>query len=406
MRILFLGLNYDPEAIGIGAYSTGLCQDLAAMGHEVRVVAAKPYYPEWKVFDGHEGWWKRNREAGVDITRCPIYVSKNPTGLRRVVHHASFAASAMFPMMKAALGFRPDLVMTVAPSLIGAPVAWLAAKVARTPAWLHIQDFEVEAAFATGLIDGSNPAARLARAFERTIIRLFDRLSSISPEMCAKLRAFGIPDSHIIEFRNWAEIDAIQPLEGPSLYRTEWNITTPHVALYAGNIANKQGLDILIDAARLLAHREDLTFIICGQGPNRAKLEASAAGLDNIRFHDLQPRVRLGEMLGLATVHLLPQKAGAADLVLPSKLTNMLASGRPAIVTAVHNTGLAREVEGCGIVVPPEDAEQLAAAIEVLIDNPELWQRYARASRERAELAWNRPVIIQRLVDSLPGWRR
>lgn len=401
MRILLLSLNYAPEAIGTGPYSAGLSEHLAAAGHQVHVVAAQPYYPQWRVFDGYRGWWRRTRENGVEITRCPVYVTRKPTGIRRLVHYTSFAASALLPVLRAAVRFRPDLVMTVAPSLIAAPVAWLAAKVARGSSWLHIQDFEVEAAFATGLLDERSRSAQLARAVERRTIGLFDQLSSISPEMCAKLASFGVPPERVTEFRNWAEVDAIRPLSEASPYRSEWDIRTPHVALYSGNIANKQGIEILEEAARLLLHREDLTFVICGQGPNRAELQARARDLPNVRFCDLQPRERLGDLLGLATVHLLPQKANAADLVLPSKLTNMLASGRPVVATAAAGTGLAREVAGCGIVVPPGNATALTQAIERLLDNPDEWSRLAAAARQRAESTWSRRAILANITDRI-----
>lgn len=394
MRVLFLGLNYAPEEIGIAVYTTGLCEELAARGHEVRVVAAAPYYPQWEVFPSYGGWWKQTSEAGVSVTRCPLFVPKNPTGGKRLVHHVTFALSALAPMLKAAISFKPDLVMTAAPSLIGAPVAWLAAKMCGARSWLHIQDFEVEAAIATGLIAEDGLAARVGRLVERGIISRFDQVSSISPEMCRKLAAFDVPEDRIYEFRNWAETDRVMPLTGPSSYRAAWNIRTPHVALYSGNIANKQGIEIVVEAARRLAHREDLTFVICGQGPNRAELEKSATGLTNVQFHDLQPVESLGEMLGLATVHLLPQKATAVDLLLPSKPTNMLASGRPAVVTAAPGTGLAREVEGCCVVTPPEDGAAFAAAIESLIDDPELHARLSRAARARAEAVWHRDRII------------
>src|SRR5688500_7554758 len=156
MRVLFLGLNYPPEEIGIAVYSAGLCEELAARGHEVRAIAAHPYYPQWKVFAGHGGWWKQTREGGVRLTRCPIYVPANPTGARRILHHVSFLLSAFVPMMRTATEFRPDVVMTVAPSLIASPLAWLAAKIAAAKSWLHVQDFEVESAFATGLLDGTS----------------------------------------------------------------------------------------------------------------------------------------------------------------------------------------------------------------------------------------------------------
>jgi len=399
MRILILGLNYAPEAIGIAVYTSGLARALKAKGHDVRVVAAPPYYPDWKVRDDFRGGWRRAVEDGIDLTRCPLYVPAEPSGLKRLLHHASFAISALFPMVGAAMRFKPDIVFTVAPSLIAAPVAWLAAKIARVPCWLHIQDFEAEAAIATGLIDAKSFVGKFARRIEGAIYRRFDQLSSISPEMCAKFADYNIPPARVVEFRNWATLENVRPLTGPSPYRSEWAIKTPHVALYSGNIANKQGIEIILDAAERLKHRADLTFVICGMGPNRSALEGRARGLHNIRFADLQPVERLGDLLGLATVHLLPQRADAADLMLPSKLTNMLASGRPVVTTAPPASGLAREVNGAGIVVPPGDAAEFARAIEVLLDNKEEWRRLAGSARERAVTVWNQKSIVSEFIE-------
>lgn len=399
MRVLIVGLNYAPEKVGIAVYTTGLAEALAAEGHEVRVIAGRPYYPEWKSMDGHSGWsFTTAVENGVVVTRVPHYIPAEPTGRKRLLHHASFAATALLPALWYGLASRPDVVLAVAPSLIAAPLARLAAFVAGARSWLHIQDFEVEAAFATKLIAEGGAVGRLARWFETTVLRSFERVSAISPEMCRRLIEKGVARDRVSEFRNWVDTRAIRPMTAPSPYRREWGIDTAHVALYSGNIANKQGIDVLLDAAQLLAHREDLTFVICGEGPDRTRLEAKARGLGNVRFRDLQPKHRLDDLMGLATIHLLPQLAGVADLVLPSKLTTILASGRPVVATAAKSTGLAREVEGCGVVVAPEDGEALARGITRLIGDKELCAAYAEAARRRAEERWAKDVVLGRVL--------
>ena len=396
MKILILGLNYAPEPVGIGPYTEGMATALAAMGHSVSAVVAKPYYPAWKTDPAFAGaGWRRSVEDGVKLVRCPLYVPARPSGAKRIVHHASFALSALLPLLRRARAERPDVVLTVAPSLIAAPLALLAARVAGARSWLHVQDLEVEAAFATRLLDESKRSGRAAKRFEAAVLRGFDRISSISPQMCAALRAKGIAADKVVEFRNWASIELITPLDRPSVYAAEWNIASAHVALYSGNIANKQGIEIVIEAARRLRHRDDLTFVVCGDGPNRARLIESAADLGNVRFHPLVPRERLSELLGLATVHLLPQIAGAADLVLPSKMANMLASGRAVVACAAPGTGLYGEVGGCGVAVPPEDADAFAAAIERLIDDDAAREALGRTGRSRAEQRWAKPAILQ-----------
>jgi colanic acid biosynthesis glycosyl transferase WcaI len=226
----------------------------------------------------------------------------------------------------------------------------------------------------------------------------FDKVSTISPQMIDRLASKGVDAARTYELRNWAAIDLVQPLSGPSSFREEWAIRTPHVALYSGNIANKQGIELVLDAARSLQRRTDLTFVVCGEGPNRQRLIEASQGLSNIIFRDLQPRERLSDLLGLATIHLLPQLAGAADLVLPSKLTNMLASGRPVVATAAAGTALAAEVERCGLVTVPGSASEFAQAIEQLIDTPDLAAEFGRCARNRAEQHWSRQAILDRLA--------
>ena len=399
MKVLLLGLNYDPEQIGIGPYTTGTAQALADAGHQVQVVAGKPYYPAWRHDPAYaRPFYHRAGEHGVGVLRCPHYVPRVPGGAKRLLHHASFALAALQPMLKYAVGWRPDVVFTVAPSLIAAPVAWLAARATKAKLWLHVQDFEVEAAFATGLLGDKGLGAKTARGFENRMLRSADIVSTISPQMLRKLVEKGVASERIVEFRNWAEIDAIRPLAGPSAYRARWNVGERKVALYSGNIANKQGIEIVVEAARKLADRNDILFVVCGDGPNRARLETLASGLGNIRFHPLQAREDIGELLGLADIHLLPQLADAADLVLPSKLANMLASGCPVVATAAPGTGVAEEVSGCGVIVPPGDAVAMAAAVQALADDPDKALALGRAGRARAEQRWSGRAVLDGFV--------
>lgn len=96
MKIQIIGLNFAPEPIGIGRYTGDMAQSLAARGHAVEVVCAPPYYPAWQVAHAWRGaGWRRRIEGGIAVTRCPIYVPGNPTGVRRIIHLLSFALAAL-----------------------------------------------------------------------------------------------------------------------------------------------------------------------------------------------------------------------------------------------------------------------------------------------------------------------
>lgn len=404
LTVLMVGLNHAPEPVGTALYTTGLAQALAARGHRITLVAGKPYYPGWTPMAGHPRFaFTRSHENGVRVLRVPHYVPRVPTGPRRLLHHISFAASAALPALAQAITSRPDLVVAIAPSLISAPLARAAARLCGAPGWLHVQDFELDAAIGTGLLPDAGRSLAAARACERAILRGFDTVSTISPQMMARLAEKGVPPQKSVMFPNWADIG---PSPSVSSYRARWNIATPHVALYSGAIGVKQGVDIVIAARRLLAHRRDITFVVCGEGPGRPALEALAQGLPRMVFRDLQPKAALADLLGLATLHLLPQRAGAADLVLPSRLANMLASGRPVVATAAPGTGIADAVAGCGLVVAPGDEQAFAAAIALLVDAPQARLRLGEAARRRAAARWNRQSILDGAIARMEALAR
>jgi colanic acid biosynthesis glycosyl transferase WcaI len=154
---------------------------------------------------------------------------------------------------------------------------------------------------------------------------------------------------------------------------------------------------LLIEAARLLQGDPRIVIVICGNGEFRAEVEQAALGLDNVRFLDLRPAEALNELLNVAHVHLLPQRGGASDLVMPSKLTGMLASGRAVIASAMPGTEIARVVEGCGIRVEPESPEAFAQGLRALADDPALCERLGRAGRLYAERNLGAATLMRQL---------
>jgi colanic acid biosynthesis glycosyl transferase WcaI len=397
MRILLYSANFAPEPTGIGKYSGEMAQWLVAHGHSVRVVAAPPYYPQWKIDAGYS-WPPYRRETwhGVDVWRAPLWVPKTPGGLARVLHLLSFAITS-FPVMLRQVFWRPHLVISVAPAFLCAPAGLLTARLAGAQSWLHLQDFEIDLAFRMGLLKG-RLLQRLILRMERGVLRRFDSVSSISSRMIEQLLKKGVPVERTRYFPNWVDITHIKPNASNFKYRDQLNIAhDATVVLFSGTLGGKQGLLVIPAVAKLLAARTDLVFLICGDGVEKPRLEAAAEGLPNVKFLPLQPFERLGELLCTADLHLLPQAAGAADLVLPSKLSGMLASGRPVISTCKPGTELESVVSKCGIVVPPDDDEAFAAAVCKLADDSRLRLELGRRARNYAETNFERDAILGRL---------
>jgi colanic acid biosynthesis glycosyl transferase WcaI len=196
------------------------------------------------------------------------------------------------------------------------------------------------------------------------MMRGFDRVITPSGRMAERLAEKGIPADRIAILRNWVDLNHLKPLERQSPYRREYGIADSDcVVLYSGTLGVKQGFDCLLEAAAQLAKRTDIQFLIAGEGPAKSDLSQRYGQLPNVRFLPFQPYARLSEFLGVADLHVLPQAADVADLVLPSKLGGMLASGRRILVTAAAGRELADFLEGAAIIVPPGDMAALRKAI-------------------------------------------
>jgi putative colanic acid biosynthesis glycosyltransferase WcaI len=405
LRILLHGINYSPELTGIGKYSGEMAEWLAARGHGVRVVTAPPYYPAWRVRTDYRAWSYKTEPGDspddVRVYRCPIYVPRRPSGGTRLLHLGSFMLSSL-PIMLSQAQWRPDVVLTVEPTLMSSVAGLMTARLAEAVAWLHIQDFEVDAAFGLGLLPRDGRAHRLAEMLERQTMCQFDHISTVSEKMMQRLPEKGVPVEKTVMFPNWVDTDAIAPLPGISRMRQQLALGPERVVLmYAGNMGVKQGLELLPLLAQEFAPDPRIHFVFCGDGAYHAQLAGMLRGADNVTMLPLQPFDRLNDLLNAADIHLLPQRPDAADLVMPSKLTGMLASGRPVIATAASGTQVALALGSCGIAVPPLDSPALFAAVRTLADGPQMRHALGVAARAHAVEHLGRERVLERFEAQL-----
>jgi colanic acid biosynthesis glycosyl transferase WcaI len=239
---------------------------------------------------------------------------------------------------------------------------------------------------------------RVALRLERWILKRFDTVSTISNRMLERLRCKGVAAERICYFPNWVDVSHAATLGSGKKYRAELGIPRRAVvALFSGTLGAKQGLMVIPAAARLLQSRRDIVVVVCGDGVMKPEIESAAAGLSNFRLIPLQPQERVQELLSMADLHLMPQSPDAADLVLPSKLSGMLASGRPVIAACRSGTEIAEIVGSCGIVVAPDDAQGLASAMAALADDALRRRDMGRRARELAEARFERDTTLRRV---------
>lgn len=370
--VVIYGINYAPEIAGVGRYTGEIGEHLASRGHKVCVISTPPHYPGWRTNPPYSAnAWSKEVVDGVAVYRCPLYLHPEMKGFRRILAPLTFALSSAIPALWQILARRPQVVMVVEPALFAAPAGLIGAKLVGAKAVLHVQDLEIDAAFAVGHLGRGGALAKLASGFEKFVMRRFDRVITISSRMAERIADKGVVADRIAIVRNWVDIERIRPQDEPSSYRAELGLPDDcKVVLYAGNIGAKQGVGLLIDAAERLADQTDILFVIAGDGPMRPTVAQAALRLPNIRLLDFQPDSRFSDFLALADVHVLPQEKEAADLLLPSKLGGMLASGRPVLVTAESGTELADFLGDSCVLVPPGAPDALAKAVRELTGGP------------------------------------
>ena len=406
MRILIYGLNYAPELTGVGKYTGEMAAWLASRGHDVRVVTAPPYYPAWRVDERYRRSLYRVEQlagrSGPKVYRCPLWVPAQPRGVNRMLHLISFALSSI-PVMAWQTLWKPEVVFTVEPTFFAAPVALLSAAMSGAASWLHVQDLEVDAAFELGLLPADGTMHALAKGLEGFFTNCFSRVSSISTKMVERITEKGPTRSGVVLFPNWGDVETVRPaLPGAeNSFREDLGLKDKIVLLYSGNMGAKQGLDVLAPLTASFKGDPRVHFLLCGDGVFRAQLEGLVGHRSNVTMLPLQPADRLNDLLNAADIHLLPQRRGAADLVMPSKLNGILASGRPVLATADPGTQVANVVDGCGLVVPAEDASALCAAAVRLVENPDLRASLGLAAREYAVKYLSKERVLRRFEQDI-----
>jgi glycosyltransferase involved in cell wall biosynthesis len=409
--VLLVSIDYWPEETGIGPYSTGLAEHLAAAGHDVTVLAGMPHYPQWQVAPDYRGKWRHREERnGVHIIRRRHYVPTRQSAVRR----AAYEASWLFHAGLVAPARRTDAVLGVIPSLSGGIIGRLAAARARAAYGVVVQDL-VSAAAAQSGIEGGRTVADMTRRIESWSLSNATVVAPVAEAFRPALSEMGIADERIVILPNWSHLPASSGDRRQTRQRLGWT-EDDWIVLHAGNMGLKQGLDQVLDAGRL-ADRDGaaVRIVLMGDGSQREALVGRAEGTERLEFRAFVATAELPDVLAAADVLLLSERPTVMDMSLPSKLTSYFAAGRP-IVAAVHPEGAsARELEraGAGVTAKAGDPEALLGAIMGLRDLPDRGNALGQAGRRYAQTALGEAAtfaradaIIDRLVERTAVRRR
>lgn len=333
-------MAFFPDHSGIPLYSSDFAFYAAENGHQVSVVTGFPFYPSWKKRKEDKGvLFRTDHHKNVKIYRGYIYVPAKPTGVKRILQEISFLFFSFINFFRA--GKQDVVVLFVTPVLLGV-MGWFFKKVYGARLIINIQDFQVEAADSLGMLN-KLPIVPMMHWLEKRSFKGADVVSSISDGMVNILKQKGVEQSKIYLWPNWIDVNEASALGNKGEFRRQFSIPdSKTIIAYAGNVGEKQGLSTLIDLAIHFKDREDLIFLIIGEGGDLMNLKAYHAEkkADNVRFLPFLDPKGYKNFLADADVIFISQKKIPKDIYFPSKLLGLMAGKKLIFLAADEESEL------------------------------------------------------------------
>lgn len=395
MRIIVWSINYAPEVTGISPHNVALCEFLRGRGDEVEMLTTFSYYPAWRKRPEDLGCvYRTDLVNGVPVHRCWHYVPERVSAWKRIIHEGTFV---FFSTLRGLFLPRPDVYIVVSPPLLLGMAAWFLSGITRAPFIFHVQDLQPDAAVGLGMLR-QGWFTRCLYWLERFAYRQATRVSGISEEIVDAFRRKGVPENKLILFPNTVVLPDEREFPPRGSFRAKNGFrSNDFLAVYAGNLGVKQGLEILLDAATFLREKPDIHIVLCGDGAERATLEeaVSRRQLTNVSMVPLKLGREYQELLIDADISLITQQSGSGNSFFPSKLLVTLAHSSPVLSVADEESALAKAVRagGFGLNITPGNAQVLAGALADMA-----WQRaqlleWGAAGRKHVSQFEQRPVM-------------
>ena len=397
-KITFVALNFYPEDTAIGLYSTQLAEYLSQNNFKVKVITGFPYYPNWKIPETYKDKKTNFTEnyKGIEIIRRKQYVPKNPTFFKRILLLLDFTFGAYKNASKIK---NTDLVFTVVPFTSSILAGNRIANKNKAKHWVHIQDFEFDAAAETNLVGKKKNIFKFLFWIEKKLLAKPDAVSTISNAMLLKLKAKtqNKQTSHLLP--NWVDLDSINP---NTAKQHAYMNSDKFKVLYSGNIGEKQDWDMFLQVVKEFKGK-DVTFIVVGNGGKKEWLTAEIKEIENVVYYPPVPYEELGDLLCSADAHILFQKNNVIDTVMPSKILGMMASEKPSIIAGNRKSEVKKVIEdsGGGFYFENHEVQKIIDTIQELKNNNTETKSIGKNARAYVKENFSSEKILPKFKENL-----
>lgn len=410
MKILFLTHYFPPEVNAPANRTHEHCRRWVQDGHEVTIITGVPNHPRGVIFEGYQNRWIQEENLdGIRVIRTWMFLTPNSGFAKRVVNYLSFMFTAILASFRAE---RPDVVVATSPQFFVGVAGAVVAKLKRSPFVLEIRDLWPKSIVELGQL-GPGPILSALEFLEKWLYRSAAGVVVNTRTFRTHIRDRGVDDDRIELIYNGIDPAVFRPRPPNTALLAEHDLDGRFTVAYVGTLGMAHGLELLIEVAERMQDREALRFVLIGDGADRVKLENEIArrGLDNVVMLGLQPREAMPDWIASIDLLLVMLRdLPVFETVIPSKIFEFLAQERPVVLAARGEIRrMMNEAEGA-LVIDPEDAEQMVAAIDRVMAEPDEAKHRAQRGRHwvdegfiRDDLARRMATFLDRVVETRTG---
>ncbi|NMH89324.1 WcaI family glycosyltransferase [Flavivirga algicola] len=396
--VLIIGINYHPEDSAIGLYTTQKAEYLVSKGFDVTVITGFPYYPQWEIRQDYKTkkYLIKENINGVKVYRSKQYVPKDPTFIKRIIHLISFTFGNFINLFKVN---RPDIIISIIPFTTSALLGWLLKIRYRSKFWIHIQDFEFDAAIDSGLLKGKKEVIiKLLQQIEKYVFKKADVISTISHGMINKLK--GKTKTKTYYLTNWIDVEKFTDIK---IEKHRYLKSETFKILYSGNIGAKQDWNFFLKVLKGLEKLTNVEVIVVGEGAEKEFLLRELKCFNFVKHFNLVAYNELPSLLSSADLHILFQKNDVIDTVMPSKILGMMASAKPSIVTGNQMSEVAKIFDDSngGFYFDGKSINPIIKQIEILKEDKTLCSKLGLNAKTYIEENFSKDKILNEFVNEL-----
>lgn len=391
MRLLFLNQYYLPDYAATAQLLGDLCENLAARGHEVHVIASRACYDGRALkLPAYE------KVGGVHVHRVGLATTRRDRFRYQFAGYLSFYGNAF---LKLHMLPRPEVVTALTtPPLIGLLACWARLILGSRMVYWSM-DVYPDIAARAGVLRKLPLAEGLWGLLASWQTRSADMVIALGRDMARVLSFKGVPDSRLWVLPPWSDGEEVRPLaHEENAFRQTHAQGAEQLVLYSGNMGTCHLFQEIIDAARELREESRIRFLFIGGGKQLWRLKEGLEGAPNVTFLPYQDREKLQESLSAADIHLISLDSTYDGLLVPSKLYGIMAAGRAVAFVGSEANEVARVIRDsqCGVVVPPGDGAGLAGQLRrLLLEEPGERVAMGRRGRETFLGRYDRPKALQ-----------